>query len=79
MEQVKARVAETVQKTLSEEFNALVQDKLNEVFSEILFELWEEKDPMRMSDNLVVMLEWAKCRHEKKKYMTETMVKEVEV
>lgn len=71
---VREQVATTVRETLLAEFEALVQKKTNEALAEILFELSSERDILRMTDHIHVLVQWVKCKEEKRKFRTQTVV-----
>jgi hypothetical protein len=77
VERVKSEVARTVREKLEAEFNALVQEKLNEILPQIIIQMRVDRDIMSRTDDVRVFLEWVKCREEKKTFRTETVVKEV--
>jgi hypothetical protein len=77
VEKVRSEVSRTVREKLEAEFNALVQEKLNEILPQIIIQMREERDITSRTDDVRVLLEWVKCREEKKAFRTETVVKEV--
>jgi hypothetical protein len=77
VEKVRSEVSRTVREKLEAEFNALVQEKLNEILPQIIIQMRVDRDIMSRTDDVRVLLEWVKCREEKKTFRTETVVKEV--
>lgn len=73
-EQVKQKVAEQVREKLLDQFNEMIQGELNRILPEIVLQMYTEKDIMLRSDNVQVMLEWIRCREEKKRFRTKTSI-----
>lgn len=73
---VREEISLTVRETLLSEFEALVQKKTNEALAEILFEFYSERDILRMTDNVNVLVQWVKCKEEKRKFRTNTVIVE---
>lgn len=77
VERVRSKIKEEVQRKLIEEIAELIQETTNKIVSEMIITLHSERDVMRRAEQVHVLLEWIKCREEKKRYVSETVVKEV--
>jgi hypothetical protein len=74
---VKATVRESVTEKLLEEFNGIIQEAINSAFSEIIFKIAAERDVFSRAEDVRVLVEWVKCREDKKKYRIRNVVEEV--
>ena len=77
VERVRSKIQEEVQRKLTEEISELIQETTNKLVSEMIIKIHSDKDIMRRAEEVHVLLEWIKCREEKKRYVSETVVKEV--
>jgi hypothetical protein len=66
-----------VTRKLSEEFNDLIQSETNKAISEIIIRMYSSRDVLVRAEELHILLEWVKSREEKKRFTTETIIREV--
>ncbi len=77
IEEVKREVSERVKKVLLEEIGDQIQEAINTALAEITFNLRCEKDILTQIENIHVLVEWIKCREEKREYRTKRIIEEV--
>jgi len=77
IEQVKNEVRHGVTKKILDELEADIQAAVEKALCEITFNLQYETDVMRRADQLHVLVEWVKCRQQKRKYRERRIVEEV--
>jgi len=72
--QVKEEISRTVHERLSREFSELIQEETNRALENMIINLAHEKDSLRMADNVRILVEWIKCREEKRRLRTTTVI-----
>lgn len=77
LQRVREEIKREVTRKLTEEFNELIQSETNKALSEIVIKMHGHKDPLMRAEEVHILLEWVKSREEKKRYVTETVVREV--
>jgi hypothetical protein len=75
-EKVRESVRESVTEKLLGELNELIQEAINSALSEIIFKISADRGVFNRTEDVRVLVEWLKCKEQKKKYVTRTIVEE---
>ena len=76
--EVRREVPETVRQKLLEEFDQLVQAEVTKALAEIIFRSRTTGDPLTRAMDVHVLIQWLKCREEKKRFRAREVVEEVQ-
>jgi hypothetical protein len=77
LQQVREEIKREVTRKLSEEFNDLIQSETNKAISEIMIRIYKHEDALMRAEEVHILLEWVKSREEKRRHVSETILKEV--
>jgi hypothetical protein len=77
IELVKREVRHNVKKKILDELETDIQAAVDKALCEITFNLQYETDHMRRTDQLFVLVEWVRCRQDKRKYRERRIIEEV--
>jgi hypothetical protein len=77
IEQVKNEVRHSVTKKILDELEEDIQSAVDKALCEITFNMQHEIDILRRADQLHVLVEWVKCRQQKRQYRERRIVEEV--
>lgn len=77
LEMIKRDIRAEITEKLHKEFDVLIQDAITKAFSEMTFRLSRERNTMALCDQIHVLVEWIKCREEKRKFKTVSQVAEL--
>ena len=76
LERVRQSVRQAVTEKLLAEFNELIQEEISSALSDIVFSMCADKDPFNRTEDVRVLVEWIKCREQKRKFRTRSVIEE---